>query len=290
MVRCPACATENAADARFCNGCGSRLSSAAVASATISEERKVITALFCDLVGFTATSEGGRSGRRRPDAHALLRVARSQIELHGGVVEKFIGDAVVGVFGVPVAHGDDPERAVRAALRIADEAADCRRLHGAPLRLRIGINTGQALVRARISPRAPASGSLLATASTPRLGSNRSRPSSGSPSARRRGGRPASRSSTRSCRRPCSRARPSRSGSFTPSRPRASPRDRRHTRSGQPVRRSDAGVRDARTMPSIARSRRTGVEFATIVGEPGLGKSRLVAELLAHVGLAPDCW
>jgi class 3 adenylate cyclase len=81
-----------------------------------------------------------------------FQTARSQIELHGGVVEKFIGDAVVGVFGVPLAHGDDPERAVRAALRIADDAAGLQALKGAPLRLRIGINTGEALVRLDLAP------------------------------------------------------------------------------------------------------------------------------------------
>ncbi len=78
-------------------------------------------------------------------------MARSQIEAHGGVVEKFIGDAVVGVFGVPAAHEDDPERAVRAALRIAEDAEDLEALGGAPLKLRVGINTGEALVRLGVS-------------------------------------------------------------------------------------------------------------------------------------------
>ena len=79
-------------------------------------------------------------------------MARSQIEAHGGVVEKFIGDAVVGVFGIPATHEDDPERAVRAALRICRRAADLPALGGAPLRLRVGINTGEALVRLGIEP------------------------------------------------------------------------------------------------------------------------------------------
>ena len=118
-------------DSRFCNGCGTRLTSSAPAGVT--EERKVITALFCDLVGFTATSEGADPEDVDRMLTRYFQTARSQIELHGGVVEKFIGDAVVGVFGVPLAHGDDPERAVRAALRIADDAAGLQALNGAPL-------------------------------------------------------------------------------------------------------------------------------------------------------------
>ena len=128
-------------------------------------------------------------------------MARSQIELHGGVVEKFIGDAVVGVFGVPVAHGDDPERAVRAALRIADEAAGLQALSGAPLRLRIGINTGEALVRLDLAPGA-GSGSWPATASTRPPGSSRSRRSSGVAVGEETWRATSTGSTTRSCRRP----------------------------------------------------------------------------------------
>ena len=83
---------------------------------------------------------------------AYFEVARAQIEGHGGVVEKFIGDAVVGVFGVPAAHEDDPERAVRAGLRIVEEAERLVGVGGAPLRLRVGINTGEALVRLGVAP------------------------------------------------------------------------------------------------------------------------------------------
>ena len=82
---------------------------------------------------------------------AYFAMARAQIEAHGGVVEKFIGDAVVGVFGVPAAHEDDPERAVRAGLRICEDAEDLTSVGGAPLKLRVGINTGEALVRLGVS-------------------------------------------------------------------------------------------------------------------------------------------
>ena len=82
---------------------------------------------------------------------AYFEMARAQIEAYGGIVEKFIGDAVVGVFGVPAAHEDDPERAVRAGLRIVEDAEELEAVGGEPLRLRVGINTGEALVRLGVS-------------------------------------------------------------------------------------------------------------------------------------------
>ena len=79
-------------------------------------------------------------------------MARVQIESFGGVVEKFIGDAVVGVFGVPAAHEDDPERAVRAGLRIVERSEQLTAVGGGPLLLRVGVNTGEALVRLDVTP------------------------------------------------------------------------------------------------------------------------------------------
>jgi hypothetical protein len=104
-----------------------------------------VTALFCDLVGFTASSESADPEDVDEMLNAYFAMARRIIESFGGVVEKFIGDAVVGVFGVPAAHEDDPERAVRAGLRIVEEAERLRAVGGSPLRLRVGINTGEAL-------------------------------------------------------------------------------------------------------------------------------------------------
>ncbi len=118
----------------------------------MTHERKVVTALFCDLVGFTALSEGADPEDVDRMLAEYFAMARAQIEAHGGVVEKFIGDAVLGVFGVPGAHEDDPERAVRAALRIADDGSELRTFAGSPLRLRIGINTGEAVVRVGVAP------------------------------------------------------------------------------------------------------------------------------------------
>src|SRR5215213_6582025 len=138
MLTCASCGRENPAASRFCNACGATLASA---DGGPREERKVVTVLFRDLVGFTQRSEeidpeDVRTLLRRYHGHL-----RGELERFGGTVEKFIGDAVVAVFGAPTAHEDDPERAVRAALAIRDWA---REQEG--LELRIAVNTGEALV------------------------------------------------------------------------------------------------------------------------------------------------
>ena len=109
-------------------------------------ERKVVTVVFCDLVGFTARAES----LDPEDVEAILRPyherVRSELERHGGTVEKFIGDAVMALFGAPTAHEDDPERAVRAALAIRDFALE------EGLELRVGVTTGEALVSLDANP------------------------------------------------------------------------------------------------------------------------------------------
>ncbi|MDP9329094.1 MAG: AAA family ATPase [Actinomycetota bacterium] len=145
MAACPSCGKDNPDGFKFCGFCTAPMDAAPVRAAP--EERKVITCLFCDLIGFTATSESADPEDVDRMLSAYAAMARAQIESHGGVVEKFIGDAVVGIFGVPAAHEDDPERAVRAGLRIAEDALELEAVGGQPLRLRVGINTGEALVR-----------------------------------------------------------------------------------------------------------------------------------------------
>jgi class 3 adenylate cyclase/tetratricopeptide (TPR) repeat protein len=144
MTVCPSCGRENPEGQKFCGECGTPLRAPPSA---VAEERKVITSLFCDLIGFTAASESADPEDVDAMLSAYSAMARAHIESHGGVVEKFIGDAVVGIFGVPASHEDDPERAVRAGLRIVEGAEDLEAVGGAPLRLRVGINTGEALVR-----------------------------------------------------------------------------------------------------------------------------------------------
>jgi class 3 adenylate cyclase len=132
---CGQCGQENPEGAKFCNACGAPLGEAPRA-----EERRVVSVLFVDLVGFTSRSE-----RLDPeDVRAFLmpyyESVRAEIERRGGTVEKFIGDAVMGLFGAPTAYGDDAERAVRAALAVRDWAAD------EGLHVRAAVNTGEALV------------------------------------------------------------------------------------------------------------------------------------------------
>jgi class 3 adenylate cyclase/tetratricopeptide (TPR) repeat protein len=124
-------------------------------------ERKVVTVVFCDLVGFTSQAET----MDPEDVAAILRPyharVREELERYGGTVEKFIGDAVMALFGAPVAHEDDPERAVRAALGIRDFAVEN------DLELRVGITTGEALVQLDAQPDAGegmASGDVVNTA------------------------------------------------------------------------------------------------------------------------------
>ncbi len=148
MIACPKCGFEAPDDFAFCPKCATALISTHAAP----EERKVVTTLFCDLVAFTAMSEQADP----EDVDAVLRsyhaAARKVIESHGGTVEKFIGDAVVGVFGVPSVHEDDPERAVRAGLRIVEALEGMTRPDGSPLQVRVGVNTGEALVRLDVTP------------------------------------------------------------------------------------------------------------------------------------------
>ena len=139
MNACPDCGRENPEGFAFCGFCGAPL--AVQSSGSTREERKVVTSLICDLVGFTASSEAADPEDLDRMLAAYFGVVRAHVEGHGGVVEKFIGDAVVGVFGVPAVHEDDPERAVRAGLRIVEQVEQLAGVGGAPLRLRVGINT-----------------------------------------------------------------------------------------------------------------------------------------------------
>jgi class 3 adenylate cyclase len=144
VLTCPSCGKENPDGFQFCGFCAAPLT---VQPVPVHEERKVVTVLFCDLVGFTAASEAADPedvrSRIRP-YHARLR---QEIERHGGTVEKFIGDAVMAVFGAPAAHEDDAERAVRAGLRILEAIEELNEEDPAlSLQVRLGINTGEAVV------------------------------------------------------------------------------------------------------------------------------------------------
>jgi class 3 adenylate cyclase len=141
---CPNCGQENPPVAKFCLACAQPLPAA---SHGLAEERKVVTVLFADLVGFTARAEQLDPEDVRAILTPYFARVRSEIEAFGGTVEKFIGDAVMAVFGAPVSHGDDPERAVRAALAMCAAVEDMNAADSdLDLQVRIAVNTGEALV------------------------------------------------------------------------------------------------------------------------------------------------
>src|SRR5689334_2215557 len=136
---CPRCGQENPDEARFCLSCGTPLQQGQPI-----EERRVVTVLFCDLVGSTAAAEGRDPEDVRMRMDRYFDRVRGVIERFGGTAEKFIGDAVEGVFGVPAVHEDDPGRAVSAGLRILKEIEALNASDPAlALVVRIGINTGE---------------------------------------------------------------------------------------------------------------------------------------------------
>jgi class 3 adenylate cyclase/tetratricopeptide (TPR) repeat protein len=145
MLDCPSCGHPNREGAKFCEDCATPLTPTPPSR---SEERKVVTVLFCDLVGFTASSERVDPEDVRARIDPYFARLRRTIESYGGTVDKYIGDAVMAVFGAPLAHEDDAERAVRCGLAILDEITD---LNASDPRLalvvRVGVNTGEALVR-----------------------------------------------------------------------------------------------------------------------------------------------
>ena len=130
MTVCASCGAENRESARFCDSCGGTLAEAERPR----EQRKTVTVLFCDVIGSTARAERLDPEATRATMARYFETARAAIERHGGTVEKFIGDAVMAVFGVPQVHEDDALRAVRAALELRDSVE---------IEVRIGINTGQ---------------------------------------------------------------------------------------------------------------------------------------------------
>ncbi len=133
MLVCGRCGQANADGARFCNACGAVLESAAPAR----EQRKTVTVVFCDVTGSTALGESTDPEALRALLARYFERMKGIVEAHGGAVEKFIGDAVMAVFGVPAAHEDDALRACRAAIEMRDAFPELG------IAGRIGVNTGE---------------------------------------------------------------------------------------------------------------------------------------------------
>ncbi|MEP7335222.1 MAG: AAA family ATPase [Actinomycetota bacterium] len=272
MKVCPSCGRENPGDAAFCSGCATPLGAAAAPR----EERKVVSILFCDIVGFTAQAE-----RLDPeDVRATLAPyharLREELERRGGTVEKFIGDAVVAVFGAPTAHEDDPERAVRAAIAIRDALME----EGA-LQIRIAVNTGEALVQlearaahgegivagdvvntaARLQTAAPVNGILVGEhtyrATRDKIVYRQAEPVEAK-----------------------GKAEPVAVWEVVEARSRVGVDVRQRSRAPLVGRALELQT----LVDALQRARREGApQLVTVVGVPGIGKSRLVYELLQHV-------
>jgi class 3 adenylate cyclase len=182
-VSCAVCGTANAPTAKFCGECGNPLGDGAVAAqarpvapsagsqgvaGSASEapvaQRRLVSVLFNDLVGFTSLSEARDAEETREMLSAYFDTAREIVERHGGVIEKFIGDAVMAVWGTPVAHEDDAERAVRTALELVAEVG-AMQAGGKRLQARAGVLTGEAAVTIGATNQGMVAGDLVNTAS-----------------------------------------------------------------------------------------------------------------------------
>src|SRR3954471_17569650 len=140
-MTCPACGATTAAGARFCQECGQRLGASL-------EERRVATVLMADLVGFTTISAGADPEQiKRLVDHCFERLV-ADLTAFGGRLDKIVGDEIIALFGAPVAHEDDAERAVRAALRMQETMHELAGEIEVPVQVRIGVNSGEVLVGA----------------------------------------------------------------------------------------------------------------------------------------------
>src|SRR5437870_2927305 len=141
-VACPSCGFANPPGQRFCGNCGTRVEGGAASGAATpaAGERKLATVLFADVVGFTSLAENTDPEAVARTVDAAFRRMAEVVESYGGTVDKYLGDALMAVFGVPQAHDDDAERAVAAALAMREVGGD--------LAFSIGVNTGEVMVTA----------------------------------------------------------------------------------------------------------------------------------------------
>jgi class 3 adenylate cyclase/tetratricopeptide (TPR) repeat protein len=279
MSACPVCGQPAPPEARFCPLCG-----AALTAKADQEERKIVSVLFADLVGFTSISEELDMEDVRHTLALYHRLVRVELERFGGAVEKFIGDAVVGVFGAPASREDDADRAVRAALAIQAAARARREQDPAfSVHVRVGVNTGEALVALHANPLAGeglAAGDVVNTAA---------RLQSVAPIDGVLVGEATQRATSRTIR-------------YREAPPVQLKGKREQVRvwiaeSAEPIGAAELGSRvplvgrraelDALWSALTAARSTCTPQLVTVVGAPGIGKSRLVAELLDLIAADP---
>jgi class 3 adenylate cyclase/tetratricopeptide (TPR) repeat protein len=296
-VTCPSCAYENNDDARFCAGCGEPLGATCAVCGTLVppggrfcpncgtpledpgpgeapvEERRVVSILFADLAGFTSRSDQADPEDVRRTLMPFHAIAKEEIERYGGALDKFIGDAAMGVFGAPVAHEDDAERAIRAALAIQARTSEME------IPVRAAVNTGEAVVTFATGPQVGenVAGDVVNTAS---------RLQSVAP----HGGVAVGESTYRATRGAVDFREldpVTVKGKSDPLRIWVVVAMREH----------DPGRADEEATPFVGRERERSLlrdlyaravrerslQLVTIVGEPGIGKTRLVGDLRDHV-------
>ena len=163
---CGSCGAANDPGMRFCGECGTALvaEAAAPAPVAVAAERRLVSVLFADLVGFTPLSESRDPEEVRELLSRYFDRCRRLIEIYGGTVEKFIGDAVMAVWGTPVAQEDDAERAVRTALDLVDAVRALGEEVSADLQARAGVLTGEAAVTLNAQAQSMVAGDLVNTA------------------------------------------------------------------------------------------------------------------------------
>ncbi len=275
MAACAACGTENPDGFRFCGACAAPLA----ATTPMREERKFVTVLFADLAGFTSRSEALDPEDVRAFLVPYYDVLTAEIERHGGLVDRFLGDGVMALFGAPLAHEDDPERAVRTALRILERIPSL----GLDLHVRLGINTGEVLYAAATGERDDSvTGDAVNTAARLQAASPVDAVVVGEATYR-------------------ATAHLFRYEALQPIRAKGKAEPVPLWRPLGPIARR-AGELHPEATPFVGRdlelsllvglferARSTpSVELVTIVAEPGLGKSRLVRELARHVDALPE--
>ena len=279
MATCPRCGEESPDGAQLCSFCGSPLGHAPPA------RRKVATVLFCDMTGSTALGERLDPEALRDVMFRYFHDMRTAIERHGGTVEKYIGDAVMAVFGVPTTHEDDALRAVRAASEMQASLAvlneELRQRFGDTVAVRIGVNTGE-VVTSDLGEADPSAGTIV-TGDTVNVAARLEQAAPpGGVLLGERTWRAARRALTAEPMDPLDlkgKSEPVPAYRLTSLKESAEPR--RSALAAGMVGREDDLAELERAFAQCREERRA--RLVTVVGEAGVGKSRLVAEFLRSV-------